>query len=462
MAKIPVLQGGTGKDEAPSRFAKLQKAIEDSNRNMVSVLKLIEKNTKATLVATKDLVKVSKKGTKPSAPAPEATGAIQTVKEKAPEKKQEEGNASVTMSAIAAGGLVGGAGLVDEALKKTDATPVNTAQDETNWQRMNLGQKIESGAARGIEKAGSVLSNLPLVGDQLGRVAHAAKVSRIDTETKALEGVPLPDGEMGPPSSVYEAQQAQAARDTVVGSYRRKNREQMGPPRSVFEAEQSQANQAADYAAAGRTMEQAGMKAVTGREAQNLQKGEMQPADYEQAQQAQAAREAVARGRRRAPILPKPESVEPIPSPSEPAAVSPTPRGMDRIERMREQAKKLTDTAREMGIQGKVQGRFEGGQLTKIITEDGREIDVSGKLSPEDSSKVEAARRMRSEMSGERVTQATNENRDLQSQAQTQSTQPVILNNNNTVSQQNYTPAAANPRTNSPYESFNNSRAFYR
>lgn len=57
-------------------------------------------------------------------------------------------------------------------------------------------------------------------------------------------------------------------------------------------------NQESDYKAAGNTLQQAGFTTVTGRTAINPSGKELQPADFEQAQQAQAAREALQRGLR--------------------------------------------------------------------------------------------------------------------------------------------------------------------
>lgn len=58
-------------------------------------------------------------------------------------------------------------------------------------------------------------------------------------------------------------------------------------------------------------------------------------------------------------------------------------------------ARELETVAKERGIQGKVTGVYEGFQLTKIRTEDGREIDVSDRLTPDQMKSVQAARTMR-------------------------------------------------------------------
>ena len=56
------------------------------------------------------------------------------------------------------------------------------AQDEANWEKMTLGQKIQSGVARGIEKTGSFLF--------LDNMANQARKERIKSETKYLEENP--------------------------------------------------------------------------------------------------------------------------------------------------------------------------------------------------------------------------------------------------------------------------------
>ena len=97
----------------------------------------------------------------------------------------------------------------------------------------------------------------------------------------------------------------------------------MGPPRELFEQKRAEVNQAADYKAAGETMSDAGYETVTGRMAMKPGPKQMQPADYEQAQQAQAAREATQRGlqqrkrggtgREEEPVPARPDTVEPSP-----------------------------------------------------------------------------------------------------------------------------------------------------
>ena len=56
---------------------------------------------------------------------------------------------------------------------------VDEKQDEANWQKMTVGQKVQSGLARGIEKIGSTLF--------LGNMARQARVERIKKETDYLQ-----------------------------------------------------------------------------------------------------------------------------------------------------------------------------------------------------------------------------------------------------------------------------------
>lgn len=56
---------------------------------------------------------------------------------------------------------------------------VNEQQDEANWQKMTVGQKVQSGLARGIEKIGDTLF--------LGNMARQARVERIKKETDYLQ-----------------------------------------------------------------------------------------------------------------------------------------------------------------------------------------------------------------------------------------------------------------------------------
>lgn len=56
---------------------------------------------------------------------------------------------------------------------------VDEKQDEANWQKMTVGQKVQSGLARGIEKIGGALF--------LGNIARQARVERIKKETDYLQ-----------------------------------------------------------------------------------------------------------------------------------------------------------------------------------------------------------------------------------------------------------------------------------
>jgi hypothetical protein len=53
------------------------------------------------------------------------------------------------------------------------------SKDESNWQKMSIGEKIESGAARGVEKVGSFLG--------FDRLSERATAERIKSESSYLE-----------------------------------------------------------------------------------------------------------------------------------------------------------------------------------------------------------------------------------------------------------------------------------
>ena len=210
-----------------------------------------------------------------------------------------------------------------------------------------------------------------------------------------------------------------------------------GPPRQLFEQKRAEVNQAADYKSAGDTMEAAGYSTVTGRGAMKPGDKEMQPADFEQAQQAQAAREAVQRGlqqRRRGgtgrgdvPVPPRPDTVEPpieaqLPS-SNQAPIIPTDTGQPPVEaapknsivaRIKEKEaevqktnKQVRDAASELGLDpNKVKGKFEAGELVAIIDEDGKLYDVTNRLSAEQRKKVDMIRKLRAGEEPEQVENA--------------------------------------------------------
>jgi hypothetical protein len=153
------------------------------------------------------------------------------------------------------------------------------AEEESGNASLTSGA-LAGGAGAAIASAGAV--GLSYAGNALSRVGTGIK----DFFGKAFSG------------------NAQPGLSQVLDEEERKRKEaiEAGPPREIFEREQqrkqAEANQAADYSAAGNTMAAAGYSTVTGRSAWRAGAKEMEPADFEQAQQAQAAREAVQRGLR--------------------------------------------------------------------------------------------------------------------------------------------------------------------
>lgn len=78
----------------------------------------------------------------------------------------------------AAGALGAGGNKIDEK------------QDDENWSRMSTGQKVMSGAARGIEGIGSLLF--------LDNIVNSARASRIKSETEMLNGSPVAPAKQEP------------------------------------------------------------------------------------------------------------------------------------------------------------------------------------------------------------------------------------------------------------------------
>jgi hypothetical protein len=78
-----------------------------------------------------------------------------------------------------------------------------------------------------------------------------------------------------------------------------------------------------------------------------------------------------------------------------------TEREKNEIQQMKERNRKLRKAAQSLGLDpNKVTGTFEGEKLTGIIDESGKEIDVSDRLSEEDKKSVNAERSMRAAMQG--------------------------------------------------------------
>jgi hypothetical protein len=127
-----------------------------------------------------------------------------------------------------------------------------------------------------------------------------------------------------------------------------------------------------------------------------------------EADQAQQARNVVMRRRKRpersdaaARQQAEIEAGNVVPEPTQPQRV-PKPSREDReIQRMKENNRKVREAAQSLGLDpNKVTGRFEGGKLTGIIDETGKQVDVSDRLSEEDKKSVNAARSMRAAMQG--------------------------------------------------------------
>lgn len=144
----------------------------------------------------------------------------------------------------------------------------------------------------------------------------------------------------------------------------------------------------------------------------------------------------------------------------------PASRPSSRSQDLEKRGAELRAVAAEYGMTGKVSGTYEGGQLTKIRDETGKEADVSARLSPDQKRNVDAARQLRAanERSGEtanQISQQSAENRDLSRQTSQPVVQPVVIQNNNNMSSQNFVPINAQPRVNSSFSKYQEKTASY-
>lgn len=199
------------------------------------------------------------------------------------------GSAVMSRLPILAGGMLADTALGAMGVGDEKVTGYMEHQDEANWKRMSFFEKAQSGFARGVEKVGNVIG--------MDNVSNAARHKRIQNEMAYFkakdEAEPQDVPIINTPQPTKGLAQVLDEQDAE-----RKKAAEVGPPRALFEQKRAEENQAADYKAAGETMAAAGYTTVTGRGALNPGAKEMEPADFEQAQQAQAAREAVGRGLR--------------------------------------------------------------------------------------------------------------------------------------------------------------------
>lgn len=147
-------------------------------------------------------------------------------------------------------------------------------------------------------------------------------------------------------------------------------------------------------------------------------------------------------------------------------SAQPASRASSRIDDLEKRGADLRAVAAEYGMTGKVSGTYEGGQLTKIRDASGKEVDVSDRLSAEQKRNVNAARQLRAanERSGEmanQINQQSAENRELNKQISQPVVQPVVIQNNNNMSSQNFVPINAQPRVNSSFSKYQEKTASY-
>lgn len=325
-AKVNV-SGATGYADLPKGKGEISKrggVVQAlTTKDTISALKLPRKKIDNLEVLDKDGNVISKPPIPliPALPAPGNLAPVQGLPANVPPVTPPpiEPNDGGGMPIPSMGGKIGGAitnrvpillgaAAADTALGMAGVggKEINDVQDEENWNRMSAFQKAQSGFARGVEKVGTVFG--------MGNMANEARYQRVMNETNYFRNIddakkipPMPKMQPGTDSKPIGLAQVLDERDK-----RMKEAAQVGPSRTVMEEQQAAANQAADYKAAGETMSAAGFTTVTGRKVLKLGSKEMEAADFENAQQAQAAREAVMRGgRRQTPIPPRPDIVEP-------------------------------------------------------------------------------------------------------------------------------------------------------
>jgi hypothetical protein len=129
--------------------------------------------------------------------------------------------AAITAAVTAAGGYAidAGAGALGVGKdKEGNDLQIDEKQDDANWDKMSTWEKIQSGAARGVEKTGSFFFM-----DNLAREARAGRVSRETEYLNAKEGrstatgAPPPGSPPGtPPAGVSSATGAAAPASTTV------------------------------------------------------------------------------------------------------------------------------------------------------------------------------------------------------------------------------------------------------
>ena len=87
---------------------------------------------------------------------------------------------AVMLGGVAIGDTIAGKMGVGKDKEGNDLK-IDEAQDDKNWEKMSVGQKMVSGIGRGIEKAGDVLTF-----GALSNTVRKARYDRIDAETKGL------------------------------------------------------------------------------------------------------------------------------------------------------------------------------------------------------------------------------------------------------------------------------------
>jgi hypothetical protein len=134
------------------------------------------------------------------------------------------------------------------------------------------------------------------------------------------------------------------------------------------------------------------------------------------------------------------------------------------------QSKQLEEGARSLGLDpNNVSGNFQGNQLVSIVdSKSGKEYDVTDRLNEKQKGSVEAARKLQEMLSAPQqnssnnIQQMSRENRDLERENTLGgAVQPIVIQSNNNMNTQTAIPIKADPRTQSSFTRYNDSRASY-
>jgi hypothetical protein len=347
---------------------------------------------------------------------------------------------------------------------------IDEKQDDANWKRASLFEKIQSAPARGIEKIGGLFG---------GNIANEARSKRIAQETQYLDnkdGAKTPAQPTATPASAVataktEEKQPEKTKKKEAGpnwKEQLKSYEENFTPVDNFERTHPGIKKKFMELAKKELPRTDNMQSIEIHEKQLAYKAQAIMEGKWQEKPTKAEGKAAASGKGKDDVfsakainaeydaiekeMDDDEATPAKGGETRPAAAGQSPTA-ERKSRPPSKAENLRETARKMGIDpNKAQGQFEGGVLTKITdTSTGTEHNVE--VAEGDRRNVEAARQMRAMMenSGRLAAEASKKHnigelsRDNKEQSQTPSA-PVIINNNNSTSGNTAAPPASMPR----------------